>query len=168
MNSEPKTKAELLQAIDEGYAALGRAIAGLEPAQRSAMAVVEQQTVKDVLAHITDWESYLLERFRNAAQGVSLPYRIQEEGDLDRINAQVYAANRDREWDDVYNDFVRVHNEVVAAVGNLAEDDLFDPLRGLAVMGAAGRRVADFVVDNTSAHYAEHAEQIAAWRSAAA
>lgn len=168
MNLEPKTKAELLQAIDEGYDALERAIAGLEPAQRSATQVVEQQTVKDLLAHITDWEKYVLERFRNAAQGVNLPYRIQEDADLDRINAQVYAANRDRAWDDVYNDFVRVHNEVAAAVRDLREDDLFDPARGLPVMGGAGRRVVDFVVDNTSAHFAEHAAQIAAWRGESA
>lgn len=166
MNLEPKTKAELLQAIDEEYAALERAVAGLDPAQRSATPVVEQQTVKDLLAHITDWESYVLERFRMASRGEHLPYRIQEEADLDRVNAQAYAANRDRAWDDVYNDFVRVHNEVVAAVRDLQEDDLFDPARGLAVMGGAGRRVVDFVVDNTSAHFAEHAAQITAWRGA--
>jgi hypothetical protein len=128
---------------------------------------VGQQTVKDLLAHMTDWEAYVLERFRMATRGEHLPYRIQEEADLDRVNAQTYAANRDRAWDDVYNDFVRVHNELLAAVRDLQEDDLFDPARGLAVMGGAGRRVVDFVVDNTSAHFTEHAAQIAAWRGAA-
>jgi hypothetical protein len=105
----------------------------------------------------------MLRRIRAAAAGETLPLRVPDDN-YDRVNAEIYAAHKDREWVDIWQDFTRVHEEALAEVRVLRESDLFDASRGEAVVGLAGEPAATFIEGNSSNHYWEHANEIEATR----
>lgn len=158
--ANPTTKGELLAQMAEERSALVRLIESLPMAERLTP-LVEQLTIKDLVAHITDWEAYILKRIRAAAIGDHLPLRAPD-GDWDRVNAEIYIANADRTWEDIWHSFERTSTELRLEVQGLTESDLFDPARAEAVIGIAGDPVVDYVVGNTSGHYREHADDIRA------
>ena len=158
--ANPTTKSELLAQMAAERHALVRLIESLPMAARLTP-LVEQQTIKDLVAHITDWEAYVLKRIRAAVMGEHLPLRVPD-GDWDRINAEIYTANADHTWDDIWHDFERTSAELRLEVEGLAESDIFDVERAEAVIGIAGEAVAGYVVGNTSGHYREHADDIRA------
>jgi hypothetical protein len=155
-------KRELLAQIEHEYARLVALVERFSPEER-LQPLVDHLSLKDMIAHITDWESYMLRRIRAAAAGETLPLRVPDDN-YDRVNAEIYAAHKDREWVDIWQDFTRVHEEALAEVRVLRESDLFDASRGEAVVGLAGEPAATFIEGNSSNHYWEHANEIEATR----
>ena len=156
-------KQELLEAIEREYTRLVALVDGFAPEERLTP-LSGELSLKDIIAHIADWQTYKLSRIRAAQLGEMLPLRVSD-GDIDRENAEVYAAHKDRDWADVWQDFTRTHEEMVAEVRSLSESDLFDPARGEAVIGIAGEIAAASIEGDSSNHYWEHANEIEAARA---
>jgi len=87
-------KQQLLDQIASEYARLVALVDRFSDAER-VKPLVETNSLKDMLAHITDWETYALRRLRTTAIGESLPLRVPD-GDFDRVNAEIYAAHKER------------------------------------------------------------------------
>lgn len=155
---EANDKYELLAQIEAQHVRLVALVNTFSP-ERRLQPLVDKLTLKDLIAHITDWETYMLHRIRSAQLGETLPLRVPD-GDFDRVNAEIYAAHKDRDWADVWQDFTRTYEEVVAELRTLSESDLFDPARAEAVVGIPGDTAASFIVSNSSNHYWEHANEI--------
>ncbi len=159
---DANNKLELLAQIEAEHA---RFVALIEdfPAEERLLPLFGKMTLKDIVAHVTDWETYMLHRIRSAEMGEVLPLRVPD-GDYDRANAEIYELHKDRAWQDVWLDFTRTYEEVVAEVRTLSESDLFDAARADAVIGipASGPNdtAAGFIVGNSSNHYWEHANEI--------
>jgi hypothetical protein len=163
---QPKSKDELIQQIKDEYKALVALVESI-PEEERLTPLVEQNSVKDMIAHLWDWQAYMLKRLRLTAIGETLPLRVPD-GNYDRVNAGIYNAHRDRPWEDVWGDFRRDVGDVLAEIEALSEDDLFNPARGEALTGIANDRpVVDMIVGNTSEHYWEHAREIRARRGQA-
>lgn len=153
-------KQQLLDQIASEYARLVALVDRFSDAER-VKPLVETNSLKDMLAHITDWETYALRRLRTTAIGESLPLRVPD-GDFDRVNAEIYAAHKERDWADVWQDFALTHAEMVAEVRMMSESDLFDPARAEAMLGIPADSAADMIESNSSNHYWEHANEIEA------
>lgn len=88
-------------------------------------------SIKDIVAHMTEWRRRTVKRFemiRNPKVDLTphWPKELQEEEDVDKINAWFYEANRDRPLADVLGDSREVIQQLIAAIDALSDDDFQD------------------------------------------
>lgn len=91
-------------------------------------------SIKDIVAHITGWRRRTVLRFRAALDPTvdMTPYwpaELDEDDEVDEINAWIYEANQDRPLADVLNDSREVFQQLVAEVSALSDEQLNDPQR---------------------------------------
>ncbi len=91
-------------------------------------------SIKDIVAHITGWRRRTVLRFRAALDPTVditpyWPAELDEDNEVDEINAWIYKANRDRPLADVLTDSREVFQQLVAAVSALNDEQLNDPQR---------------------------------------
>ena len=157
----PPTKTELLENIRTARAKLEALIAPLTETEMTIPSVQEAWTVKDILAHLTNWERLTMARLHSSATGESLNIPpIKTDADIDWINTQVYAENIIRPLDEVLADFHEAHRELMEKVQAYDEAFLLGP--NLAPW-SEGSPVWVLVAANTYQHYGEHAEAIVIW-----
>jgi uncharacterized RmlC-like cupin family protein len=163
MNTLPTTRLDLLHLIHDTRTELEAAIAAV-PADRREEPLPSGLSLKDLLAHVTFWERYLLDRLEAAAAGhgvTSLPYEVNAE--VDAINARVLAQHQSQSWEVVRFDFEDVHRRALAVIEQLSEADIFDPTRSQAVIGDDAHTVLEHIYAETAEHFAEHAAEIQMW-----
>src|SRR5437588_10466621 len=81
-------------------------------------------SIKDIVAHITGWRRRTVLRFRAALDPTvdmtpDYPAELDEDDEVDQINAWIYQANRDRPLADVLNDSHEFLLQLVAEVSPL-------------------------------------------------
>jgi uncharacterized protein (TIGR03083 family) len=162
--THPTTKETLLDAIRAGRARLEEVVAAIPEARLGEPGVEGQWSAKDVLAHLAFWERSMMERVRAAARG-ELPNRperseSEQRAHVDRINAEAYAAAKDRPAGEVLADFRASYQEVLALVGALTPEQLFGPG---SIAERTGVPVLDLIAGDTYEHYREHGDAIRAW-----
>jgi hypothetical protein len=163
--TDPATKAELLECTRSEHRRLEAALAGISEPDMLRPGVVGEWSIKDILAHISDWEQRFLSWYQAGRRG-EVPER-PEPGltwdDLDLLNQRIYDRHRHRSLPDVQAGFDASYRELITAVEAMGEDELF------TVSHFAWTRdnpLLLYLRANADEHYAEHADQIEAWRRA--
>lgn len=139
-------------------------VASLTPEQLTQGGLEGGWSVKDVLAHITAWErrcTWTLATERGDPLGE--PEAGVGPDDVGEFNAAAYAANRDRDLDDVLADAALSYAALLDAVAEVPDSAL--DLPG-TVSWTRQRPLSQYIRDNADEHYREHTAQIEAWRSA--
>lgn len=155
-------KQELAEITRASRRALDEQLTGLSDEQILRPGVVDDWSIKDVLAHISAWERMCVGWFDALERGEK-PDRealISQEW-TDRMNARIYEENRDRPLADIRADSGSSHEAMLALIERVG-DGLFDANR---FPWAGGRAIAQWVRGNADEHYDEHREQIVAWRA---
>jgi len=152
------TKRELLLTIQRERAAFEAALAGLTPEQMTAPGVMGEWSVKDLLGHVAMWESRLVTILYSIERGVA-PKTLRS-SDVDRVNAESYAEQRERPLDRVLSDFHAVHAQLLKRLDALEDRDLSDSKR---FPWMEGEPLEKLVAGDTFEHYAEHRPAIEAW-----
>ena len=121
-------------------------------------------TIKDLFAHLTEWERMFLRWHREGLQGKSpaLPapgYRWNETPELNRAIQRHYA---DTPWESVAESFDASYDDIDALLRTLSAADLFEPAR-FAWTGK--HRLITYLGANTASHYATAANILKRWRS---
>lgn len=155
-------KDEILEQIREGRGALLTAIEGLSDDAMLRTHVVGFWSVKDVLAHLTAWESELITALSRVDQPDVEPTIVQID-DLDEWNDEQYRNAVRRPLADVLRDFNGVHKYLLQAVADLDEATLEDNSR---FEWMEGEPLSYLISENAVWHEQEHAEQIREWRAA--
>jgi hypothetical protein len=151
---KPATKVELVQGIKNERKRLEEALKNFTPADMAKNSRPDAWSVKDILAHISWWEAFFVDRFEAGLRGEKqiLP-RWNEPGVLDDINLDIYKHNRGRELPDVLKAFEKSYQRFLTMVESIPEADMF-------THGKYGwtdkSTIADYIVANSSRHYAEH------------
>jgi hypothetical protein len=156
------TKTELIAEIHREWGLLEAVLNGLSEAQMTAPATLGLWSVKDMLAHISYWEKFLLDRLGSAISGEAGQYPpIHSDAEVDRLNARVFAENQERPLSAVLLEFRTLYTAVLTAVEALDEAAIARPLP------------LDFPLDNliawqiiranTSDHYQEHRLALEDW-----
>ena len=153
------TKRELLLAIQQERAAFEAALAGLTPEQMTAPGVMGEWSVKDLLGHVALWESRLVTILYSVERGVA-PKTLGS-SEVDRVNAESYAEQRERPLGRVLADFHAVHVQLLKRLDALADRDLSDSKR---FPWMEGEPLEKLVAGDTFEHYAEHRPAIETWR----
>lgn len=88
--------------------------------------VVGEWSIKDVLAHLADWEAYMPVWIETARRGD--PVETPEPGltwkQLDVLNQRIYEAHRDQPLDDVLAYFNTTHRQLMALVEAMPEEEI--------------------------------------------
>lgn len=162
MEKEQMTKQELLEAIQIEWQSLLSTLEPLSETQMLETGVEEGWDVKDILAHLTAWESRMVIWIDVSLKGdvPDRPAPGEPWDDIDRINQQIYVQNKDVPISEVLEKFHHTHTNANQKVASLTEQDLFDPGR---FAWRKGDPLWHMVADNTSWHYKEHNESIQKW-----
>jgi len=160
--SDPTTKAQIIELITAEHEALQALLKPLTESQMIQPGAEEKLSVKDILAHITDWEQRMVQWIEESLQGKTpeRPAPGMTWDDLDRLNEQTYLANKDRPLNEVQLDFVASYQRSLQAVVALSEAELFDPHH---FVWREGDALWHMVEANTWGHYREHRESISRW-----
>ncbi len=160
----PTMKSDLLSRIADGYAAWAATIDAAPPRELTLPDLHGGWSIKDEVAHVTFWEERLVPIVRAAINGEEPPYRsgVGSTEKIEAMNAEVFAASRQRNLDDVLADMDRTHAALVQAVKILPEDALFDARR---FPWTDGEPLAAAVAGDTYEHYPEHTRNIQRWRT---
>jgi hypothetical protein len=156
---EPMTKTKILEMIQSGRKSLESTLSQLSEEQMTQPGVQNDWSVKDILAHITEWERRTVQWIHESLRG-EVPQRPAPGmawDDLDGLNEQIYMLNKDRPLSEVLDDFRSAHHQSLQAVEALTEEDLIDPQR---FAWRAGEPMWHMVAANTWLHYQEHGEAI--------
>ena len=159
VSEEPKTHAEVIELIRRERSALESTLSRLSETQMQQPFKENGWTVKDFLAHITAWEQRLVQWTRESLQGITpqRPAPGMTWDNLDRLNEMTYLEARDRPLDEVQAEYRRSHEQVLKLVGELTQEDLFDPQR---FAWRNGDPMWHMVAANTWWHDREHNETI--------
>ncbi len=154
------TKNELLQKIESEWANLQAALDGLTEEQLHQSGVVGAWTIKDVLAHITAWQTRLIATLFKAERG-STPETVEAGKTVDQMNEKFYREMKDRSFDQVWDDLDSSYQQLLSRLEGWKEKDLFDPKR---FKWMQGKPLVEYIAGDSYEHYAEHAAQIKEWR----
>lgn len=153
-------KEEILNDIRAARADLRAALDGIGTDDMLRPGVVGVWSIKDILAHLTAWESELVTAL-NKAQGRGVPHIVLIE-DIDEWNEEQYHVNAPRPLDVIWKDFEAVHNMLLTMVRDLPEKLLVD---GRRFPWMEGEPLAYLIEENATLHEREHADEIRAWRA---
>src|SRR4051794_35921833 len=79
---------QLLDKLDKAWVALVESYAGLPESRLTEPGVMENWSVKDILAHVTTWEEEALSTLPIIVEGVRPPKYSDKYGGIDAFNAQ--------------------------------------------------------------------------------
>ncbi|MCC7447433.1 MAG: DinB family protein [Anaerolineae bacterium] len=153
-------KQDVLEQIRRARGALLTAIEGLPDDAMLRPGVIGFWSVKDILAHLTTWESELITALAQLDRPTRVPEIVKIE-DIDDWNEEQYRNNVRRGLDAVMEDFNGVHKHLLKAVEAL-DDKTLDNVRKFPWM--EGEPLTYLIMENAIWHEQEHAEDIRKWR----
>jgi hypothetical protein len=154
------TKQELIERIEQDWAKLQSSLDGLTEEQMHASGVVGTWSIKDILAHITAWQSRLITAMFKAARGFT-PETTEGGATVDQLNEKWYREMKDRPFEQVWDDLDSSYHQLLKRIDSLSDQDLFDPQRFAWMRGDP---FSTYIAGDSYEHYAEHAAQIEEWR----
>ncbi len=153
-------KEQVLGEIRAARASLLAAIAGLPDDALLRSHVVGYWSIKDVLAHLTVWQSELITALDHVDNPGQVPH-IVEIDDIDEFNEEQYRVNVRRPLAIILEDWRGVHKHLLESVAALNDETLDD---GARFDWMEGEPLSYLIAENGYWHEQEHAEQIQAWR----
>ncbi len=126
-----KTKAAILERLQTERRRLERNVSQLGPEDLLKPGVVGEWSVKDVLAHLADWEAHMLVWVEAARGGdlVASPDPGLTWKQLDAFNQRVYGRHRDQPPEAVIEYFHETHRQFMALVEAMPEEEMLTPGR---------------------------------------
>ncbi len=149
------SKAEMQVRLEDGRRTLLAALDGLSEKELTDIAVVDDWTVRDVLAHILAWEEVALERLDLIKSGQASQIQWFPAEEVDAQNARFHEAGRSLALEEVSPRLADALAILIQHVQSMTEEQLNveDPI---------DRRT--WLSHSTYLHEQEHAAQIAQWR----
>jgi hypothetical protein len=155
--------AEIITRIEHAIQRVVQAITPLSPTQMLEPRLPEGRSAKDVLAHLTWWDQWLL--FTLSADGNSSPAPIAPplfdqipltDYWADEMNAKVFAHYQLQDLAPIQAEFTATYNRVLQRVSQLTITDLDDP----DGMAAVIRQPVAPLILGIYEHYEEHAHEL--------
>jgi uncharacterized protein (TIGR03083 family) len=142
----------LLERLDAAWAALTDSYEGVSDSRLVEPGVVDDWSVKDVLAHVTSWEEEALKHLPLIIAG-GTPPRYAAQGGIDAFNARATEAGRRLSLAEVLRRRDETHARLLDFIRS-------QPAGTFGGQTRARRRLRL----DTYGHYPEHTEAIRAWR----
>jgi hypothetical protein len=159
--TRPQTKSELLARMAEAGAALEQTLSQLSEAQLTSVDTQSGWAIKDHLAHLAAWEigiAALLQR-QPRWEAMGLDEATVASHETDDLNDIVYRQNKDRSLAEVRAYFHDAHQQMLAALDRLSDEDLlktYSHYQPDEPGDDSGDPILNWIMGNTYEHYAEH------------
>lgn len=155
------TKAELLEQMAENRAQLNALLDGVPQDELIKPGACGEWSVKDVLEHISRWESELIQVLFQAAQGAE-PHSEVFNPEYLKVNEAWYQESKDRPLERVLDDFQAVRKQLVKRVTSFPDPQLTAPdaypwMKNHALIGLLKEIALE--------HEVEHLEGLRVWRA---
>lgn len=122
-DATPMNREQLRQRIDRAWRELQESFAGLSDVEMTAPGVVEDWSVKDILAHVTTWEEEAL-RWLPVVMAGGRPPRYASVGGIDAFNARQTEAKRGLSLAEVLRQMDETHGRLLAFVDGVPEEQI--------------------------------------------
>jgi hypothetical protein len=121
------TKEALLEAIHTARSQLEKKFSKLSPKQMTWPGSMDDWSVKDILAHLVDWEQRFIGWYQAGLQGEipETPAPGMTWRELPKLNKLIYERYRDRPLEDVLQDFHDSYNKVLKLVEDMSDEEIF-------------------------------------------
>ena len=159
MNADDKklSKQELLEEIRVEHGLLEETLSRLTHAQMLIGGVEGEWCVKDILAHISTWERWMIRWTTSLVRGEKPD--TPDPWDVDRMNEKTFARVKGLALADVLEEFRLSYWDSVTLAESLSEAQLHSISTKTWPMGPLWTGIAA----NTYWHYREHRADIEAW-----
>ncbi|KPK88298.1 MAG: hypothetical protein AMJ88_19240 [Anaerolineae bacterium SM23_ 63] len=129
------TKETLLHAIREARAGLEKKFSTLSPEQMIWPGSMDHWSVKDILAHLVDWEQRLISWYQAGLRGEvpEIPAPGMSWRDLPALNQQGYERHRDETLDEVMENFIGSYQETLRLIEGMNEEEIYTPGSGRGI-----------------------------------
>ena len=150
--SKPTTKEELLRAIHMEWDSLEKSFTNLTPEQMIQPGAIGKWSVKDVLAHLAEWQQMCLGWYNAGLRGESphLPAEGFKWNQMPALNRRIYEKYRDQTLEDVQDFFQASYRQTLDVVERASEEELFKPGYFAWTKQDA---LASYIIPCTSSHY---------------
>jgi uncharacterized protein (TIGR03083 family) len=147
-----ETKGQLIEQIETDRQKLEKTVAALDETQMTQPGVCGEWSIKDILAHLVEWEQMLLGWYRAGLRGEvpKTPAPDLNWGQLSILNQRIYEKHRDRPLTEILADFRASYQETLETVGVMAEEDLFKHGRYAWLRTSA---LVSYIAPCTCSHY---------------
>ena len=155
----PTTKAQLLAESESERQALEALLQDLSEAQMTRRGVVGPWSIKDVLAHLAEWEQMVLGWLKTSQRGAipDVPARSYKWSELPGLNEHIRAKHAAKSLRQVRAWSARSYRQVMTAIDAIPEKKLFTP--GLYPW-MNKNTLASYFTCCTSSHYRWARQQI--------
>lgn len=151
-------KTELLEALEDGRQELVEMLEDLPDEVMLKPGVCGDWSIKDILAHLTQWEGQTVTLLFQASQGDRKPTTAHfGKETVDEVNQRWYEAGKERPLERVWEDWVSVRKQMIRRVTAFSDTDLNDPQR---YSWLKGEPLWQIIANNTFEHDDEHADGI--------
>ena len=149
---KPATKGKLIEEIHAERTALEKFLEPLDLEGMTRPGAVAEWSVKDVLAHLAEWEQLLLVWYQAGLRGEvpPLPAEGYNWAKMDDLNLAIYEKYRDWSLAEVQAYFRDSYRQTLEVIESMAEGDLFTKGRFAWTKANA---LVDYVIPCTSEHY---------------
>jgi hypothetical protein len=145
-------KQQLLKKLEKAWAAIKESYEGLSDAQLMEPGVMDNWSVKDILAHVTTWEEEALKYLPLIITGGRPPRYIQY-GGIDAFNAQMTEQKRGLALSDILRQLDETHRRLIDYIQGVHEEHF-----------TRETRFRHRLRLDTYSHYPLHARAIREWR----
>jgi len=123
------SKAALLEAIHSGHDQLEKKISRLTIEEIVFPGSMGTWSVKDILAHLVDWEKRFCGWYLAGKRGekVETPAPGMTWRDMNRLNQQFYELHKDKSLEQVQRETQASYKEIAALVESIPEEELLIP-----------------------------------------
>jgi len=124
-----RSKSIMVKRLQAERRRLEQNLAGLTAEEMLLPGVVGEWSIKDILAHLADWEAHMPVWMEAARRGD--PVAEIEAGlnwkQFEAFNQRIYARHRDQSLGDVQEYFHHTHAQFMKMVEDMAEDEMLRP-----------------------------------------
>ncbi len=155
------TTAQLLEAMRAARSNWEALLAQIGEGRLTEPGVEGDWSLKDIIAHITYYETWATDCLSAIRRGEPLPQSEYKGLEMDERNARIYEHNRVKSVAEVLQESQSAFERSIAAVQGLPDADLYD----LEFTRASGAdwTIIDLVEGDTFGHYNEHITSVRAW-----
>jgi uncharacterized protein (TIGR03083 family) len=149
---KPANKAQVLSESRNEYEALGQFLETLTPEQTTRPGALGDWSVKDVIAHLLEWQHMFFGWYAAGVRGEipPTPAKGYKWSQLPALNQMIYEKHRERPWEEIRDQFRASHQLTMELVQNLSEAELFNP----GSQAWTGKnKLGAYVISITSSHY---------------
>jgi hypothetical protein len=156
------TKEKIKERILTERRRLERNLALLSDDDMLEPSVIGEWSVKDILAHLFDWEQRFLGWYTAGLRGEvpETPAPGLEWNQLRILNQQVFEKHRDKKLKDVKEEFQSSFKKVLDTIDRISENDIFEIGR---YKWTGKENIGGYILANTANHYRWAKSRIRSW-----